>query len=279
MILPLATALLAAATASTLTLPQALTQNLTHSPALTVAHRVPIHVPVGAPTALSIGVPIDGPIDGPTASSGEVRQIGTYGWLSSPNYSGLAPLRRVVAPDSIGLGTFRALDGELVVLDGTAYRVPISGKPQRVSPARRTPFAQAIEFHPTIQRRLPAGVTCDQLVRIIDDTVGTARGLVAVTVKGNFTELTTRSVPRQERPWPALAEVTATQTEFDLSGRRAQLVGFRTGPDLNGASPVGVHLHGLTADLRAGGHVLSCRTGRGVRLQLEPDVDLTIIGR
>ena len=218
-------------------------------------------------------------LDGPTDSRGEARQIGTYAWLNSPNYSGLAPLRRVVTPRSIGLGTFHALDGELVVMGGTAYRVPTSGKPEQVSLSRRTPFAQTIEFHPVIKRRLPAGAQCTNLVQVIDDAVGTTRGLVAVKVRGQFTELTTRSVPRQERPWAALADVTTDQTEFDLSGRRAQLVGFRTGPDLNGASPVGVHLHGLTTVRRAGGQVLSCATGRGVRRLLEPDVDLTVVRR
>ena len=238
-------------------------------------------VATAAVTAVALALPAANGVvlGGPTDSRGEARQIGTYAWLNSPNYSGLAPLRRVVTPRSIGLGTFHALDGELVVMGGTAYRVPTSGKPEQVSLSRRTPFAQTIEFHPVIERRLPAGAQCTNLVQVIDDAVGTTRGLVAVKVRGNFTELTTRSVPRQERPWAALADVTTDQTEFDLSGRGAQLVGFRTGPDLSGAAPVGVHLHGLTTDRRAGGHVLSCATGRGVRLLLEPDVDLTVVGR
>jgi acetolactate decarboxylase len=93
--------------------------------------------------------------------------------------------------------------------------------------------------------------------------------MVAIRVRGTFTNLVTRSVPPQTEPYPTLASVVATQTLFNLGSRRAVLVGFRTGPDLAGTGAPGLHLHGITADRTAGGHVISCVAGRDVQLSIQ----------
>lgn len=225
-------------------------------------------------TGVVLTVAIAAPTLGAEASAGgevglAVSQIGTYAYLSSPDYRGLAPLRRIVGPDSIGLGTFNDIDGEMITVSGTVYRVGTDGKPKVVPLRRTTPFAQTVTFRPDVTRTLPRGTSCADLTTVIDRVVSSTQGIVAVRIRGRFSQLQTRSVPRQSRPYPALEDVIDQQTMFDLDGRRATLVGFRTGPDLAGASAVGTHLHGLTRDRTAGGHVLSCTTGRGVTLRAQ----------
>jgi acetolactate decarboxylase len=119
------------------------------------------------------------------------------------------------------LGTFDRLNGELVMLGGTTYRVPTSGVPVKVSPKTRTPFVQAVDFRPDATRRIPRGTPCADLGSLITDLAGTSDGVIAVRLRGHFTSLTTRSVPRQAKPYPPLSDVVAEQTELDLDAENA----------------------------------------------------------
>ncbi|OQB96225.1 MAG: Alpha-acetolactate decarboxylase precursor [Verrucomicrobia bacterium ADurb.Bin122] len=66
-----------------------------------------------------------------------------------------------------------------------------------------------------------------------------------------------RSVPAQQKPYPALAEVAKTQPVFELSNVTGTLVGFRAPPFVKGLNVPGYHLHFLADDRQSGGHVLS----------------------
>lgn len=202
-----------------------------------------------------------------------VLQVGTYDSLISPNYEGLAPLSSVLtlqpSRNAIGLGTLDQLDGELVIVGGVPYRVGTDGRPAPVTVSTRTPFAEAIAFTPDSSAPIPPGTTCASLTPLVNDLAGTAGGMVAVRVRGTFTSLITRSVPAQPKPYTSLASVVATQSVFDLGQRTAVLVGFRTGSDLAGVGAPGLHLHGLTRDRSAGGHVLSCIAGPDVQLSVQ----------
>lgn len=247
---------------------------------------VPLAACVVAAAALLLGTPAAGATRGPAvaptappvtdsrAPAGWVAQVGTYDYLLQPDYDGLAPLRAAFhasAPGrpTIGLGTFDRLDGELVMVGGTAYRVGTDGAPRRVSLSRTTPFFEAVHFIPQASTRVPAGTECSALLPLIDELAGTSAGMVALRLIGTFDVLTARSVPAQSQPYPPLSEVVADQTVFPLTDTRATLVGFRTGLDLKGVGAPGVHLHGLTAARDAGGHILGCTTGPDVRLSIQ----------
>ena len=78
----------------------------------------------------------------------------------------------------------------------------------------------------------------------------------AVRIDGQFAQVKTRSVPRQEKPYPPLDEVARTQPVFHLKDVRGTLAGFRFPDFARGLNVPGFHLHFLTEDRKAGGHVL-----------------------
>lgn len=203
------------------------------------------------------------------ADDSTVHQIGTYDYLVQPDFTGLKQAESVTDQTTLGLGTFANLDGELVMVGGVAYRVPTTGIPEPITGKELTPFVQAIKFKPTKSGPVPPGTLCSQLIPAINELVGTDQGIVAVRVRGTFTQLEARSVPRQEKPWPTLATVIGQQTQFKLDGSQAVLVGFRQGSDYLGVGQPGLHLHGLTPNKNAGGHVLSCTAGSDVQLSVQ----------
>ncbi len=207
----------------------------------------------------------------PTAHAADnyVNQVGTYDYLTQPDFAGLASLGTAIDGRTLGLGTFNDLDGEFVLVGGTPYRVGTDGTPTVVDPSVSTPFAQAVDFQADASGPVAPGTTCANLGPVIQDLAGSSDGIIAVRVRGTFTDLLTRSVPRQSVPYPSLAEVVAGQTQFPLGEKRAVLVGFWQGADMKGVGQPGLHLHGVTADRGAGGHVLACTLGGDVQVSVQ----------
>ena len=95
-------------------------------------------------------------------------------------------------------------------------------------------------------------------------------------VDGHFDAVHVRAACRTA-PGVPLAVATEQQAEFELAGVDGTMVGFWSPPYASGVEIAGYHLHFLSDDRRAGGHVLDCR-GRGlrVRVQEESDVHLAL---
>jgi len=198
-----------------------------------------------------------------------LTQVGTYDYLTQPDFTGLAVINEVLTDETIGLGTFTNLDGELVMLGGTVFQVKPDGTPRPAASDATTPFLQAVRFKPEVNVPVPPGTECSNLIPIIDAAAGSTNGVVAVRVRGTFSDLTTRSVTADPPPYQPLATTIAEQTEFPLGTTRAALVGFRQGDDALGLGQPGLHLHGLTSDRSAGGHVLACTVGSDVQLSIQ----------
>jgi acetolactate decarboxylase len=70
-------------------------------------------------------------------------------------------------------------------------------------------------------------------------------------------------VPKQERPYPKLAGAVSNQTIFEFENVSGTLVGFRTPDFVQGINVPGYHLHFITANRSAGGHVLEFELENG----------------
>lgn len=194
-------------------------------------------------------------------------QIGVIDALLAGGYDGSVPARELPRLGDIGLGTFDALDGEMVILDGVVYQVPASGLVRRADLRVTTPFAQVAWFKPGPALALPENLGMKDLEAWMDKALGDTSLFGAVRVEGVFTALKARSVPRQSKPYRPLAVVSKEQSVFEFSQARGTLVGLR-GPDyVRGLGVPGWHWHFLTQDRTRGGHVLGLTLGAGtVRL-------------
>jgi acetolactate decarboxylase len=94
--------------------------------------------------------------------------------------------------------------------------------------------------------------------KAIDHRLPSQKGIYAIRLKGNFLEIKVRSVPKQKTPYPPLAEVLKTQPTFDLAQVKGQLIGFWFPSSAAGINAEGFHFHFLSADHKAGGHLLGC---------------------
>lgn len=202
-------------------------------------------------------------------------QTSTIDSLLDGTYDGDMSFAELGAHGDFGLGTFEALDGEMVALDGGFYRIRADGRAYPVDGRAKTPFAVVTFFEPARSQRLGTVTDLAGLCEHVDLLSGDTSVCCAVRVDGHFEYVKTRSVPRQRKPYPPLVEVVKNQPVFELYDVRGSLVGFRFPDYAQGLNVAGYHFHFVTADRSAGGHVLGCRLSEG-ELRIDREGNLRV---
>ncbi len=183
-------------------------------------------------------------------------QVSTIDAILDGVYDGVLSYGELKEHGDHGIGTFHGLDGEAIGLDGVYYQIKADGKVYAGPDDATTPFAVATFFEADRSLPLPAGLDFTGLADYLDGQLPTENIFYAVRVDGTFEYVKTRSVPGQTKPYPPLTEVTANQPEFEMRGVSGTIIGFRCPPYVGGVNVVGYHLHFITADRSAGGHLL-----------------------
>lgn len=184
-----------------------------------------------------------------------IIQISTIDALLQGVYDGTTPLSKLASYGNFGIGTFHALDGEMILLDGKFYQVKADGKVYRPESSVLSPFATVTNFNPEIKFEV-SEMSYTGLKEAIDTLMLSSNLFYALKLHGSFKRVKTRSVPMQEKPYRPLVEVTANQPEFETESVSGTLSGFYCPPFVTGINVPGYHLHFLSDDLNFGGHVL-----------------------
>ncbi len=175
----------------------------------------------------------------------------------------------------IALRLLNALDGEMIVLDGVAYRLDGDGNASVASNKALTPYAAVINFEPAVIRSLDTETQKDALEAQLDALAEARNLFYAVRFTGNIKHIKYRNVLRQEKPYKPLLEVVKTQAEFELNTAEGTILGFRCPDYAVGIVVPGYHLHFFSADLSKGGHVLNYTLNSG-RIEIDHTSSLHI---
>jgi acetolactate decarboxylase len=202
-------------------------------------------------------------------------QASTLEALLEANYDGDLSFAELAEHGDLGLGTFDAIDGEMIAVDGEFLRAAVDGTVDRVEPSARTPFAVVTFFEPTRSFELTGALDGDEFMTALDQELGNPETVHALRVDGQFDRVRARSVPRQSKPYPPMTEVVKRQRVFDLEAVEGTMVGFRFPDYAKGINVPGYHLHFVTSDRSRGGHVLEC-SPRGVSVRVDDSVDLHV---
>lgn len=190
-------------------------------------------------------------------SRNTVYQTSTIDALLAGVYDGDLTLRELQQHGDFGIGTYDNLDGEMVLLDGEFSQVKSDGKVYPCSLDHETPFAAVCWFQPEKSFALSSGSDVSSVESRIDQEVPGQNTFLAIRIDGQFKTMRTRSVPAQQRPFPPLKEVAATQPVFDMENVAGTVLGFRCPPFVAGVNVPGYHLHFISQDRSRGGHILA----------------------
>ena len=199
-----------------------------------------------------------------TLHAHEIYQTSTINALLQGSYDGDMTYGQLREHGDFGLGTFNALDGEMIALDGRFYQIKSTGTATPVDDAQETPYAVVQFFEPSFHEVLDQEMNYEQLKGHLQRVLPFKRSVFhAIRVDGFFEYVKTRSVPHQVEPYAPLVEVIKSQTVFEFADVQGTLVGFRFPDYAEGANIPQYHLHFITKDWKAGGHLLHCRLQHG----------------
>jgi acetolactate decarboxylase len=184
-------------------------------------------------------------------------QTSTVQALLGGAFDGDVTLGEVIEHGDLGLGTLNGLDGELIVVDGQAWKADLDCSLARPAASSGTPYAVVVRFSPGPPIRLGGPFQDSDLGQRLGRPLDQANRPVAIRLDGRFQAVRVRSIPRQRRPYPPLAEAVAHQHVSDLGEVSGTMVGFCFPDALDGIEMVGWHLHFVNHERTRGGHVLS----------------------
>ncbi|HXV33833.1 MAG TPA: acetolactate decarboxylase [Gaiellaceae bacterium] len=189
-------------------------------------------------------------------------QTSTIGAVMDGVYHGDTTVGELREHGDLGIGTFDELDGEMVMVDGTTYRIDAECRAHPAHDDARTPFATVTHWIPKHSVDVAPGTDLAGLQSTLEALMSSHNYLYAVRAECRFGSIRVRSVRPQE-PGTRLVDATRSQTVRDLDGSEGTLVGFFTPTFLAHVGVPGLHLHFITEGRDAGGHVLSLTVDRG----------------
>jgi acetolactate decarboxylase len=194
----------------------------------------------------------------PLPEQDTLYQVSAFNVFSAGNFEGETTYADLAKHGDLGIGTLNGLDGEMIAINGKFYQIPTDGPPREIYSTEKTPYATVTFFSQDQTFQVNNVPSYSQLAEDINSTLPNYSAIYAIKIHGFFNFAKTRSVPIQTKPYPTVTEAVKNQTVFNLNDVEGTLVGFFFPDSMNGVDYAGYHLHFLTDDHTAGGHLLEC---------------------
>lgn len=181
-------------------------------------------------------------------------------------YDGVITVGDFKKHGDIGLGTFEGVNGEMIVLDGVVYQAAADGSINVMPDNETIPFATITKFDEDAKITNVTAKNFDDLTGQLNKTIekyGT-NNMYVIKIKGDFSNITVRSVVKQEKPYKEFTDVAAVdQKVFNCTDQTGTLVAVYFPEYMNELNMHGWHLHFLSDDKTKGGHVLGFNNLKG----------------
>lgn len=195
-------------------------------------------------------------------------QHGTLGALMAGLMDGTETIENILKKGDFGIGTLSSLDGELIILDGKAYQGKEDGTLNLLSGASETPYAAVTTFLPTVQSKIDSANN-DKINELVRDRLKSENLFHAIKIHGTFKEVHIRVMPKQQKPYKRLVEVSKDQPEFIKKNITGTVVGFFTPELFQGVAAADFHLHFIDDEHTFGGHLMDYILESGM-MEIQP---------
>lgn len=190
-------------------------------------------------------------------------------------YDGELSIGELLGHGNFGIGTFNALDGEMIILDGVCYQLRGDGTAEVASLDQLSPFAIATNFVPRLQLKAPDNLKRSELSEFITSHLPSENFMYAVRITGHFHDVRVRTVSKQHKPYRPMTEATLDDAELHFEDVRGTVGGFRTPVYEKGIGVPGCHVHFVNEAKTKGGHVLDFTLAEGT-VEVCPGTDLEL---
>ncbi|MDO9491182.1 acetolactate decarboxylase [Acetobacterium sp.] len=182
-------------------------------------------------------------------------QVSSLAHFQNKGYDGLVSIEEMLSYGDTGFGTYHALNGEMIVLDGIAYRALGDCRVERATQRETTPFATLgfLDDEKSYDCKINGDIKTlmERLTALTQNT----QAPVIARLTGVFQEMVVHGVWPVTKPYQELNLIIRKQAIYTFQEIRGRLVGVFCPPSANGLNVVGWHFHFLSDDLKVGGHV------------------------
>jgi acetolactate decarboxylase len=183
-------------------------------------------------------------------------QVSTIDALMQGVFDGIQPVGELKRHGDFGIGTFDALDGEMIVLDGVVYQAKADGHIYRVNDSLTTPFATVTYFDRDFSNMTGNPMNFTVFSSSMAAGLPSQNMVYAVRMHGTFPSMKVRAIPAQSKPYPNLTAAAQNQSVYTYTDTTGSVVGVYTPVFFEGLNVVGYHLHYISDDRQTGGHIL-----------------------
>ena len=209
---------------------------------------------------------------GDTLKSDRLFQVALLQSLMQGEYDGVVTVGELKNYGDTGIGTFKGVNGEMIVLDGVVYRALWDGSVEVAPDDETVPFSNVTFFDADIKAGNVNASSSNELKSILNSIVrkhGRNQFYMA-KVTGLMPSILVRSELEQKEPYKPLNDALKTdQREFTYSDIKGTVVALYCPDYMDGLNTAGWHLHFISEDRQKGGHVLDLKVQDGV---LELDI-------
>lgn len=175
-------------------------------------------------------------------------------------YTGDVTVQQLGRKGDFGLGTYHLLDGELVALDGTYYRVAANGAVTKAELARTVPFGSFTFFKSEQTFTLKHIKDVAALQTAIIEKLPSANRFYALKITATFDSISLGGAAKlQENDTTGIARLMKTRPLYKKQNVKGTIVGFYNPPYIGGVDLSPLHLHFIANDKTFGGHLVAGR--------------------
>lgn len=180
-------------------------------------------------------------------------------WAAFVNtiYDGNLTAAELKNKGDIGLGSYNALNGELVMLDGVLYEALGDGSVIEVEDDVKIAYTNATFFKEDQSLQFMGIGDYDALRAKLNEQLGSKNYFYAFKIHGTFQTLKLGGVPKQEKPYnQGLDVLIPDRPIFDRKNITGTMVGFYCPDYIGQINVAGYHLHFVSDDKESAGHVM-----------------------
>lgn len=211
-----------------------------------------------------------------TAHIGPEEQTGTFFqyniWAAFVNkiFDGDLTVKALKTKGNIGLGSFDMLDGELVMLDGVAYRIREDGTISEGEPADEVVYADACFFRSDRNFTLNTPMNFDTLRKELSRQMPSVNHFYAFKIHGVFDSLKLGGVPKQSPPFDkGLDVLIPARPVFTGTKVAGTMIGFYCPQFIGDINTAAYHFHFISDDKKLGGHVMELKATAALQASLQ----------
>lgn len=182
-------------------------------------------------------------------------QVSTLAAFQNKGYDGQISIKNMLSYGDTGFGTYDKLNGEMIVLDGVAYRALGDCSVEVADLSDTTPFATLGVLEKSKEQVLEINGDMSQLIANLNKSIDNTENPILSRISGRFEIIEIHGVWPQSQPYQELDKIVSEQSVLVLEKIRGSLVGIFCPDSARGINVIGWHFHFLSEDKKIGGHV------------------------